>query len=109
MSWEARGAIIHFQKLSGQLVILSQQKYASNVVEKCLAFGTHDGRDGLIREIASSSPTFQVCAISHHVASNCIFFNHAITVLETIFLLHDTIMHGNLPLSHLSDCVTALW
>jgi hypothetical protein len=91
---EERSSII--QKLSGQVVILSQQKYASNVVEKCLAFGTPDERDGLIREIVSCGQTFQVCPISHHVASNCIFFNQAITILETIyFLLHHPVMHVN--------------
>ena len=52
---EERSSII--QKLSGQVVILSQQKYASNVVEKCLAFGTPDERDGLIREIVSCGQT----------------------------------------------------
>jgi pumilio RNA-binding family len=41
------------------VVNLSQQKYASNVVEKCLSFGTPDEREGLIREIVSSGQTFQ--------------------------------------------------
>jgi hypothetical protein len=68
---EERSSII--QKLSGQVVILSQQKYASNVVEKCLAFGTADERDGLIREIVSCGQTFQVCLISYHVVSLHIF------------------------------------
>jgi pumilio RNA-binding family len=53
------------QKLSGQVVILSKQKFASNVIEKCLAHGTPEERDSLIGEIISSGQTFQVC-------SNCI-------------------------------------
>lgn len=55
---EERSAII--QKLSGQVVILSKQKFASNVIEKCLAFGTPEERDSLIGEIISSGQTFQV-------------------------------------------------
>jgi pumilio RNA-binding family len=56
---EERSAII--QKLSGQVVILSKLKYASNVIEKCLEFGTLEERDSLIGEIISSGQTFQVC------------------------------------------------
>lgn len=58
---EERSSII--QKLSGQVVILSKQKFASNVIEKCLAFGTPEERDSLIGEIISSGQTFQVCPI----------------------------------------------
>lgn len=58
---EERSVII--QKLSGQVVTLSKQKFASNVIEKCLEFGTHEERDSLIGEIISSGQTFQVCPI----------------------------------------------
>lgn len=55
---EERSSII--QKLSGQVVILSKQKFASNVIEKCLEFGTYEERDSLIGEIISSGQIFQV-------------------------------------------------
>ncbi|KAF8666121.1 hypothetical protein HU200_053836 [Digitaria exilis] len=54
---EERSSII--QKLSGQVVILSKQKFASNVIEKCLEFGTYEERDSLIGEIISSGQIFQ--------------------------------------------------
>jgi hypothetical protein len=56
---EERSSIV--KKLSGQVVILSKQKFASNVIEKCLTFGTPEERNGLIGEIISSGQIFQVC------------------------------------------------
>lgn len=38
-------------KLSGKIVQLSQHKYASNVVEKCLEYGDAAEREILIEEI----------------------------------------------------------
>lgn len=38
-------------KLSGHIVQLSQHKFASNVVEKCLEYGDAAERELLIREI----------------------------------------------------------
>ncbi|KAK4427498.1 Pumilio5 [Sesamum alatum] len=42
-------------KLSGKIVQMSQHKYASNVVEKCLAFGDAAEREVLIEEILVQS------------------------------------------------------
>ena len=46
---EERAAIVG--KLAGQIVKMSQQKFASNVIEKCLTFGSHEERQLLINEI----------------------------------------------------------
>lgn len=43
------------RKLSGKVVQMSQHKYASNVVEKCLEFGDASERDFLIEEILVQS------------------------------------------------------
>ena len=77
---EERSSII--QKLSGQVVILSKQKFASNVIEKCLAFGTPEERDSLIGEIISSGQTFQVCPILY-----CYKLVHLAFHRQTILLL----------------------
>lgn len=42
------------KKLTGQIVQMSQQKFASNVIEKCLAFGDPIERQILINEILGS-------------------------------------------------------
>lgn len=39
------------RKLSGHIVQLSQHKFASNVIEKCLAFGGSTERELIIGEI----------------------------------------------------------
>lgn len=38
-------------KLMGNIILLSQHKYASNVVEKCLEYGDAAERENLIEEI----------------------------------------------------------
>lgn len=43
------------KKLAGQIVKMSQQKFASNVVEKCLAFGGPADRQILINEMLGST------------------------------------------------------
>ena len=43
------------KKLAGQIVKMSQQKFASNVVEKCLAFGGPADRQILIHEMLGST------------------------------------------------------
>lgn len=53
-------------KLAGQIVKMSQQKFASNVVEKCLAFGGPDERKLLVNEILGSTEEnepLQVCIL----------------------------------------------
>ena len=43
-----RSAIV--KQLTGQIVQMSQQKFASNVIEKCLTFGTLTERQLLVNE-----------------------------------------------------------
>ena len=62
-----RTAII--EKLIGQIVQMSQQKFASNVIEKCLAFGNPVERQILIGEMLGSTSTresepLEVCVLS---------------------------------------------
>lgn len=57
-----RTAII--KTLTGKIVHMSQQKFASNVIEKCLAFGTPMEREILVNEMLGSSDDndpLQVC------------------------------------------------
>jgi hypothetical protein len=57
-----RSAII--TKLTGQIVQMSQQKFASNVIEKCLSFGTPAERQALVNEMLGSTDEnepLQVC------------------------------------------------
>lgn len=58
-----RSAII--KELTGQIVQMSQQKFASNVIEKCLTFGTPAERQVLVNEMLGSTyenEPLQVCA-----------------------------------------------
>ncbi|GKV28409.1 hypothetical protein SLEP1_g37472 [Rubroshorea leprosula] len=48
-----RSAIITM--LTGQIVQMSQQKFASNVIEKCLTFGTPAERQMLVNEMLGST------------------------------------------------------
>lgn len=43
------------KKLTGQIVQMSQQKFASNVIEKCLTFGTPVERQTLVNEMLGST------------------------------------------------------
>lgn len=59
---EERTDIIN--KLTGQIVHMSQQKFASNVIEKCLTFGTPEERQNLVDEIlgdTDETDSLQVC------------------------------------------------
>lgn len=59
---EERTSII--SKLMGQIVQMSQQKFASNVVEKCLSFGTPEERQTLVNEMIGTTDEnepLQVC------------------------------------------------
>ncbi|MCI17244.1 pumilio 4-like, partial [Trifolium medium] len=46
---------IVISKLAGQIVKMSQQKFASNVIEKCLAFGSPEERQILVNEMLGTS------------------------------------------------------
>ncbi|CAL9088057.1 unnamed protein product [Musa textilis] len=48
-----RSQIIH--SLSGQIVQMSQHKFASNVIEKCFEYGNTEERDYLIKEIVGQT------------------------------------------------------
>lgn len=53
-------------KLAGQIVKMSQQKFASNVVEKCLTFGGPAERQLLVNEMLGSTDEnepLQVCVL----------------------------------------------
>ena len=70
-----RSAII--SQLAGQIVKMSQQKYASNVVEKCLTFGSPEERQLLVNEILGSvdeNEPLQVCASLLYSNLNAILF-----------------------------------
>lgn len=59
-----RSSII--KKLAGQIVQMSQQKFASNVVEKCLSFGGPTERQLLVNEMLGSTDEnepLQVCEL----------------------------------------------
>ena len=43
------------KELAGKIVIMSQQKFASNVVEKCLAFGDAEERQILVNEMLGTT------------------------------------------------------
>lgn len=52
------------QELAGNIVKMSQQKFASNVVEKCLTFGDASERKLLVQEILGTTDEnepLQVC------------------------------------------------
>ncbi|KAF0925981.1 hypothetical protein E2562_019049 [Oryza meyeriana var. granulata] len=48
-----RSAII--KRFIGKVMTMSKQKYASNVIEKCLVFGSYDEKQKIINEVLSSS------------------------------------------------------
>lgn len=57
-----RSIIIH--ELAGKIVQMSQQKFASNVVEKCLTFGDASERQLLVNEMLGTTDEnepLQVC------------------------------------------------
>ncbi|KAK9050723.1 hypothetical protein SSX86_030308 [Deinandra increscens subsp. villosa] len=47
--------VIEFSKLSGQIVKMSLQKFSSNVVEKCLTYGSPSERQLLVKEMLGST------------------------------------------------------
>jgi pumilio RNA-binding family len=52
------------KELAGKIVQMSQQKFASNVVEKCLTFGGPEEREFLVNEMLGTTDEnepLQVC------------------------------------------------
>jgi len=48
------------KQLRGKIVQLSQHKFASNVIEKCVQFGSHEHRQWLIDEICCDSNSLEM-------------------------------------------------
>lgn len=68
-----RTAII--RELAGKIVQMSQQKFASNVVEKCLCFGNAEEREILVNEMLGTTDEnepLQVCKIKKLYFSNLV-------------------------------------
>lgn len=53
------------KKLTGQIVQMSQQKFASNVIEKCLTFGTQIERQTLVNEMLGSIDENEPLQVGH--------------------------------------------
>jgi len=71
-----RSAII--KQLAGQIVKMSQQKFASNVVEKCLTFGGPVERQILVNEMLGSTDEnepLQVCCLLNENVSQVYAFS----------------------------------
>lgn len=60
-----RSAII--KKLTGQIVQMSQQKFASNVIEKCLTFGTSSERQALVNEMLGTTDENEPLQVFVHI------------------------------------------
>lgn len=60
-----RSAII--KELAGKIVLMSQQKFASNVVEKCLTFGGPSERELLVNEMLGSTDENEPLQVCHVV------------------------------------------
>lgn len=58
-----RSSII--KELAGQIVHMSQQKFASNVVEKCLSFGNPTERQLLVNEMLGSTDENEPLRVCH--------------------------------------------
>lgn len=71
---------------------MSQQKFASNVVEKCLAFGTPEERNILVNEMLGSTDENEPLQVSHafdileYVQTHCIFKLHYVNCGQFSFL-----------------------
>lgn len=46
---------IIIKELAGRIVQMSQQKFASNVIEKCLAFGGPEEREFMVNEMLGTT------------------------------------------------------
>lgn len=51
-------------QLTGKIVEMSQQKFASNVIEKCLSFGTPEERNAIVHEMLGSSDDYEPFQVS---------------------------------------------
>jgi pumilio RNA-binding family len=69
---EERSIII--TQLAGQIVKMSQQKFASNVVEKCLTFGNPEQRQILINEMLGTTDENEPLQVCQQLDRACFFF-----------------------------------
>lgn len=64
------------KKLTGQIVQMSQQKFASNVVEKCLTFGNLEERQLLVNEMLGSTDENEPLQVCHPCLRYAILLNY---------------------------------
>lgn len=77
---EERSQIV--QKLAGHVVQLSQHKFASNVIEKCLEYGDSTARGVLIEEIVGLGDNSENLLVSFLF----LFFFCFLSCLNTLLL-----------------------
>lgn len=60
------------EELKGHIVELSQNRYASNVIEKCLVYNTPEQKQAIINELLlqSEDPATIVADLSRHEFGN---------------------------------------
>ncbi|PHT72798.1 hypothetical protein T459_23583 [Capsicum annuum] len=88
------------KKLAGKIVQMSQQKFASNIVEKCLAFGDPNERQLLVDEMLCRIRS--LCLRETHLVDNSLYkFSRSslkmLNVSDTKFALGNKLsqVHGN--------------
>ncbi|GJX72348.1 pumilio homolog 2-like protein [Tanacetum coccineum] len=62
---------IIIQELAGKIVQMSQQKFASNVVEKCLTFGVASERQLLVNEMLGTTDENEPLQLESSYFANC--------------------------------------
>lgn len=77
-----RSAVV--AKLYGQVLPLAQQKYASNVVEKCIKHGSDEERRRLIDEVLKTSPDGSsiIKAMLTHPYANYVMQSKSLRVVD---------------------------
>lgn len=77
-----RSAII--KELAGKIVLMSQQKFASNVVEKCLTFGGPSERELLVNEMLGSTDENEPLQVCHVfiLLQNFVFHFHLFSLFS---------------------------
>ncbi|RWW49060.1 hypothetical protein BHE74_00044822 [Ensete ventricosum] len=66
------------------IVKMSQQKYASNVVEKCLTYGTPEERQLLINEILGSTDENEPLQVHLNALKRYTYGKHIVTRVEKL-------------------------
>lgn len=76
---------IIIEKLAGQIIQMSQQKFASNVVEKCLTFGGPTEREVLINEMLGTTDENEPLQVTFFLLLNMIMAWSLIILNSKIF------------------------